>query len=594
MNKTFRKLGGAFLFFAALSMTSCDIVGVPDNASGKYVVKINTEDMVLAPGETASRPSTDAAATTTYTSSDPAVATVDNAGLVKAVAEGTCVITVSTPFLATKTIEGDEILSTATAEYKVIVQPNLASALKEGAKIGFAFNLNGEDLEYLFQKQGDDYVLIPQNQPQSAPQRRIAAPQPEPQLIPALIYAKTTNTLTLTVSQQVGEQKSTVLTVIFNLNDNTIQIIPGNPLTKVLNFKVRIGNIEITAQLKKKEVAPTSVKFTVAATPFKMKVGEEITLDASVEPIDATDKAVTWTSSKPEVATVDANGKVTAKAAGETTIKVATSNGKFYEQALTVSAAVLNTYLKWNAGQKKLEETPIPTGTGVYVLSSGMSGTIHAGDANNTITFVIAGDVTLGTIELSGNVDLIIKDNATLTVDKIIGGNHNLKIYGQAGKSGELVVNCSDGIAISELSTLEVHSAKVTATSGLVGVFYNIGTFNVYGGLVDAKATGSKGFGIHLKANGSMNIYGGEVKAEGKESISYGITCGEGGNPRTVTVYGGKLWAGNANNKALNSGIDLTTGTGFTGKIYTSGDNESWDPLSPGAIPGTTKYVKVE
>jgi len=127
MNKTFRKLGGAFLFFAALSMTSCDIVGVPDNASGKFVVKINTEDMVLAPGETASRPSTNATATTTYTSSDPAVATVDNAGRVTAVAEGTCVITVSTPFLATKTIEGDEILSTATAEYKVIVAKKAGS-----------------------------------------------------------------------------------------------------------------------------------------------------------------------------------------------------------------------------------------------------------------------------------------------------------------------------------------------------------------------------------------------------------------------------------------------------------------------------------
>ena len=108
-------------------MTSCDIDGVPDNASGKYVVKINTEDMVLAPGETASRPSTNATATTTYTSSDPAVATVDNAGLVKAVAEGTCVITVSTPFLATKTIEGSEILSTATAEYKVIVAKKAGS-----------------------------------------------------------------------------------------------------------------------------------------------------------------------------------------------------------------------------------------------------------------------------------------------------------------------------------------------------------------------------------------------------------------------------------------------------------------------------------
>ena len=558
-------------------------------------MKINTEDMVLTPGETASRPSTNATATTTYTSSDPAVATVDNAGRVTAVAEGTCVITVSTPFLATKTIEGDEILSAATAEYKVIVQPNLASALKEGAKIGFAFNLNGEDLEYLFQKQGDDYVLIPQNQPQSAP-RRIAAPQPEPQLIPALIYAKASNTLTLTVIQQVGEEKATVLTVIFNLNDNTIQIIPGNPLTKVLNFKVRIGNVEITAQLKKKEVAPTGVKFTVAETPFKMKVGEEITLDASVEPIDATDKAVTWTSSKPEVATVDANGKVAAKAAGETTIKVVTSNGKFYEQALTVSAAVNNTYLKWNSTQKKLEATEIPAGA--YPVENFTSNVDWLAG-----TYVVEDDVTInGSIKLHGEVHLIIKDGFTLTAERIDGNLNNLSIYGQANRSGELVVDYSGSIgfdAISNLTTLEVHSAKVTATSSkdYYGGFFSIKTFNVYGGLVDAKGTGAVGYGICMKGGDSLNIYGGEVKAEGKGSggYGYGIMRTSSTSDATVTVSGGKLLAWDADNEALYN-VTLERGTGFSG-IFEKSDTgidggwTSFDPAST-ATP-TSKYVRV-
>ncbi len=584
MNKTFRKLGGAILCLAALSMTSCDIVGVPDNASGKYVVKINTEDMVLAPGETASRPSTNATATTTYTSSDPAVATVDNAGRVTAVAEGTCVITVSTPFLATKTIEGDEILSTATAEYKVIVQPNLASALKEGAKIGFSFNLNGEDLDYLFQKQGDDYVLIPQNQPQSAPRRAVV----EPQLIPVLIYAKTNNTLILTVVQQVGTDNALVLMVIFNLNDNTIQIIPGSPLTKVLNFKVRIGNIEITAQLKKKEVAPTSVKFTVAETPFKMKVGEEITLDASVEPVDATDKAVTWTSSKPEVATVDANGKVTAVAAGETTIKVATSNGKFYEQALTVEAAVLNTYLKWDEGQKQLVATNIPEEV-TMVENKNSNVTWAAG------TYVVEGDVEInGSITLNGDVNLIIKDDAKLTANMISGNSKNLSIYGQANKSGQLVVvNSSTYDAIWNIATLEVHSCQVKATSSYnnCGGFYNIQTFNVYGGSVDAEYTGSNGYGIRLFANGSMKIYGGDVKAVGKGNSNFGITSGNASS--TVTVYGGKLLAENAGNKALKNLVTLTKDTGYTsGKIQTCDDGSSWADYT-GATTPETKYVRV-
>ena len=50
--------------------------------------------------------------------------------------------------------------------------------------------------------------------------------------------------------------------------------------------------------------------------------GDEATLEATLEPGDATNQELTWTSSKPAVATVDQNGKVTALKAGKTTIKV--------------------------------------------------------------------------------------------------------------------------------------------------------------------------------------------------------------------------------------------------------------------------------
>ena len=47
-----------------------------------------------------------------------------------------------------------------------------------------------------------------------------------------------------------------------------------------------------------------------------------------MQPSNATNQNVTWSSDKPEVATVDANGKVTAKAAGTATITVTTEDGK--------------------------------------------------------------------------------------------------------------------------------------------------------------------------------------------------------------------------------------------------------------------------
>ena len=69
-----------------------------------------------------------------------------------------------------------------------------------------------------------------------------------------------------------------------------------------------------------------------------LTVGDTETITATVEPEDATNKDVTWASSDTSVATVDANGKVTAVAAGTATI-IATSDAddsKFAETVVTV------------------------------------------------------------------------------------------------------------------------------------------------------------------------------------------------------------------------------------------------------------------
>ena len=60
-----------------------------------------------------------------------------------------------------------------------------------------------------------------------------------------------------------------------------------------------------------------------------MKVGETLTLTATVTPDDATDKSVTWSSSDDKIATVDEDGTVTAVAEGEAVITVKTTDGGY-------------------------------------------------------------------------------------------------------------------------------------------------------------------------------------------------------------------------------------------------------------------------
>lgn len=76
-----------------------------------------------------------------------------------------------------------------------------------------------------------------------------------------------------------------------------------------------------------------------------MNIGNSNQLIAIVSPSDATDKAVTWTSSNTSVATVNAQGLVTTGvASGTTTITVTTNNGSYVNNCeVNVVAEVLST-----------------------------------------------------------------------------------------------------------------------------------------------------------------------------------------------------------------------------------------------------------
>lgn len=98
---------------------------------------------------------------------------------------------------------------------------------------------------------------------------------------------------------------------------------------------------EITIEAAK--VPVTGV--TLNVNTLTLDIGDTATLVATVQPDGASDKTVTFKSSKESVATVDANGKVTAVAEGTATITVTTKDGNFTDTCV-VTVACSHDYTK--------------------------------------------------------------------------------------------------------------------------------------------------------------------------------------------------------------------------------------------------------
>ena len=100
-----------------------------------------------------------------------------------------------------------------------------------------------------------------------------------------------------------------------------------------------------TASVPKTSTASASPPSAVAVigvalsqTAVTLEIGGTTTLTATVSPGNASNKAVSWVSSNTGIASVDGNGKISAKATGTATITVKTHNGKTAACTVTVNA----------------------------------------------------------------------------------------------------------------------------------------------------------------------------------------------------------------------------------------------------------------
>lgn len=156
-----------------------------------------------------------------------------------------------------------------------------------------------------------------------------------------LTKAAETLQLTATVKPSYADNK----TITWKSSDEKVATVDKDgKVTAVANGTATItatsadGKHSATATIIVK-IAPEKLTLT---TENKMltKIGDSLQITAKVEPDNAYDKLI-WKSSDEKVATVDAEGKVTAVGNGEATITATTENGKFSE-SVTITVKLSN------------------------------------------------------------------------------------------------------------------------------------------------------------------------------------------------------------------------------------------------------------
>lgn len=233
---------------------------------------------------------------------------------------------------------------------------------------------------------------------------------------------------TATLTPTIEPADATNKNVTWSSSDETVATVSDGVVTGV-----KPGTAEITAKtanglttkatVKVEEIPVTNI--TLPTKEASMTIGGTMDLKPMIEPADATNTHISWSSSDSNVATVDANGRVTAKGAGTATITGTAASGVTVTLVVIVSDKVIEVTavtLDRNEATIKvgkslqLTATIEPSGATDQKLEWTSSDSDIAIVTDGRVTGVAPGDVTITVKTTNGKTA-----TCTITVEKTKG-----------------------------------------------------------------------------------------------------------------------------------------------------------------------------
>ena len=271
-----------------------------------------------------------------------------------------------------------------------------------------------------------------------------------------------TETLTATVSPKDAANKK----VTWESSNAAIASVDANG--KVTGVKAGEATITVTTEdggktatckvtVSDKEIKVTGVKLNKSETSLLVGGNETLTA-ATVLPEDATNQNVTWKSDKPEIATVDANGKVTAVKVGEATITVTTEDGG---KTATCKVTVSETSVAVTGVTLNKTETSIFVGG-----SETLTATVAPADATNQKVTWKSDKPEIATVDANGKVTGVKAGEATITVTTEDGSKTaTCKVTVTIPVTGVTLNKTSTTIAVEVTEELTATVAPANATN---------------------------------------------------------------------------------------------------------------------------------
>ena len=311
---------------------------------------------------------------------------------------------------------------------------------------------------------------------------------------------KATETLTLVAT--ILPENATDKSVTWKSSNEAVATVDANGLVAA----IAVGEATITATTADGSNLSASCKVTVVPTlaetitfdktEISLEATETTTLVATVLPELTTNKSVTWTSSNEAVATVDANGKVTAVAVGEAIITATTTDGSNLSASCKVVVKpTLATSITLNHTEASVEEksdfqltaTILPEhATNKEVAWSSSDKWVASVDNTGLVTMYSAGEVIITATTTDGtNLSATCRINVYSGIDGVEGDDVIVATIGdnivvKNAKLGSNVrVYAADGSIISSEVATDGDVVVEAPIKGVYIVSVNGKTFKV-------------------------------------------------------------------------------------------------------------------